>query len=551
MKTQLFKTVICLLLALAIVLPLGGCGKDQPTYEDGHYVDAKGTVIEDKEVTLDVIAMTHYQEKFDELKKGEDRRFVIARYLEYHLPAVGGAKLAGQTEMIAQLSNFDINTPSAYENCLSLADGILAEASAALSLAEIEAKIKNDAGFEEFIGKVSKTCEIAEFALKFSKACYIVADLSNNDISNKQEYCDDIIDALSFITSNIPIFDSYFTKSLDVIKGGVGQVIKNYEWKETQLAVYGMEIEEKTFYSAHNFEWILMPDRWKFRSAPAIDLILRNDDLFDTIPEGKPYEYFRAYIVDRVGRELTNNFEPENSSAQPETPGSTGTSSGSDATTTPGTTTTPEITTRPDITPNPKCSHVWNPAEVVKEATCEEQGLQIKTCRHCKGTKEETIGKLGHDDKKEVVEPTYEAGGCTRFTCQRCGRIQEEDRTDKLAASFPVISQPTTWYGEGRREHSKTGFFKLRVDSVSGSHISGYLDVYTIVLGNHKTIHQTTFTGTGQATESGYVYLLKFDQSVTFGVTPAYTYSEMKLYYKSEKDIFAFEGMYEVVMNRT
>lgn len=580
MRSQLFKSVLCLLTALVIIFPLGGCGKDQPTYEDGHYVTEKGEIIEDQEVTLDVIALTHYQKKFDKLSKEEDRRVVISKYLEYHLPAEGEKQLVGKAELIKQLSEFDLEMPDIYGNQLGTVEDIISKASTALSLAEIYGEIKNNKGFKEFIGDISEDCEVVDLLVNFSRACYIVSDLATNDVNDRQAYCSDIIDGLSLITSNIPIFDEYFTQTLEIVKTGMKELIKSYTAHETHLGVLAMEIEEGTFFSAHNFEWILIPDRWKFRSAPSIELILKNDDLFDTIPRGPitvnskkdpdkdpekdpekdPYEYFKKYILDRVRREVTNDFEPEDSSTQTETSGSTGTSSNSGTTPTPNKTpnTSPELPKKPDIEPNPHrtpCAedkHSWKSTKVLKQPTCIEEGIDSMTCANCWATMEKPIAKVDHAYEEEVIPPTTEKMGYSLFTCKVCGKFYRDKITDPLPSEpTPRISGAGNWYGEGRREHSKTGFFKLRIDSVSESSISGYLDVYTIVLGNQKTVHQTTFTGTGQATEDGYVYLLKFDQSVTFGVVPAYTCTEMKLYYKSEKDIYAFEGLYEVVMKRT
>lgn len=102
-------------------------------------------------------------------------------------------------------------------------------------------------------------------------------------------------------------------------------------------------------------------------------------------------------------------------------------------------------------------------------------------------------------------------------------------------------------------------YFELRVDTVSEDYISGYLEVYRLDSGklelNPKSgervaTHQTTFHGEGKANAEGYEYLLKFDIPKTFGTVITETCSEMTLYYISEKDIFKFNYMYQVVMGR-
>ncbi len=530
MKLQLYKHVMCLLMAFVILVPMVGCEKEnKPTYDNGKYYNSKGEVMEDKDVTLDVISMIHYQKNYDELTVSKERRHVVSLYLEHHLPATNKTQLTGKNTVIDLVSGFDPSLPSVYENRLDLANGILSEASTVLSLAEIYAKFKDDSNFEKFTEKMSKTCELADVVLKFSKACYIVADLTNNDIDNKQEYCNDIIDALGLITSNVPVFDEYFTQSLEIVKTGLQEVLEKYEMRKVMYDIYEKEIDPnaQTIFTAGD-EFAAMANSQMWEVGPSISKILKQKGLLSKIPAGNPYKCFRDYILWRVPYELQGG--------KTEAP------------------VEPDTTVTSDIIPSnrPLCSeHNWMTKTIIKQATCMEKGIESLICKDCWATTEKLIEKAEHNYEEKVIPPTTEKMGYSVFTCKICGDYYMDKLTEQLSFMPPSINGSTIWSGNGKQEHSKNRTFKLRVDSVSKDHISGYLEVSADVLGNTKYTHQTTFSGKGQPTDEGYVYLLKFDKSVTFGVIPAYEYTELDIYYNSKKDTFTFKHMYQVTMTRT
>lgn len=311
MRMQFLKSLLCLVLAFAIVLPISGCGNKQPTNIGGKYVDADGHIIEKKEVTLDVIAQSEYKKNFDNLKKGKDRKKVISLYLEYHIPASSEDEIARKKVIIEQISKLDVSSSNMVDllnNGVSVTEGVISDASNALALANIYSKIKNDAGFEGFIEKIDKSCSVADVVTKFTKACLIAADLSNNDISNKEEYCADVIDALSYITSYVPIFDNYFEKTLDVVKVGVQTVVKKYNRRYGNLSVYLAECDQSGFFSVENkhFEFILDSSKWDSEIAPSIADILQYSNQLDTIPAGEPFECLKEYIIYRISFEQQN-----------------------------------------------------------------------------------------------------------------------------------------------------------------------------------------------------------------------------------------------------
>lgn len=504
-KTNFLKQTISIIMAILLLLPLIGCGKKAPTYKDGQYFDADGKVMEDSEVTLDVISILHYDLKYDELTDSSQRKQVVTLYLQHHIPAVNETQINGKNTVIDLVSGFDPKLPPVYESRLDLADGVLTEASTILSLADIYAKFKDDAGFEQFVGKISKTCELADIVFKFSKACYIVSDLTNNkNLENKQEYCNDIIDALSLITSNVPVFDKYFTESLEVVKVGLQKLIENYDMRKKMYEIIKEEIDKdaQTIFSV-NDTFALMCN-WNFwESGPTIAQILQHPTKLKMLPAGAAYECFRDYILWRVPYELQG--------------GKSG-------------------------LPNQDCSHKWELTKIIKEATCSETGSKSMTCSICKATTVKDIEIIEHTYETKLVLPNAQKQGYTLHTCKYCNYWYADEWVDEV----PV----TVWYGEGKQEHSKNRSFKLTLSSFTEENISGYLEVFTVINKKTKYTHQTKFNGTGKKTTDGYEYLLKFDTSVTFGVVPAYTYDQLTIYYNNEKNTFTFKGIYQVTMTQ-
>lgn len=444
MKIRFAKKLFCAVLAVVLLFSVCGCGNKYPKFKDGKYVDSKGQTIEQENVTLDVIAQSEYKKNFDELEQADNRKNVISIYLKYHLPAASDSEIACKEVLIEQISSLDVSNSdmvNLLKNGVSSADNSLMYASNAYALADIYSKIKDDKGFEEFVGKLSKTCEIASVVTNFTKACFIVADLANNDMSNKQEYCGDIIDALSYITSYVPFFDVYFEKTLDTVKIGMYTIIEQYDKRYGILPALDADLDNKLgFFSNNNFEIILHSKDWESEIAPSIADIIQKSYQFDTIPQGEPFNCLKNYILFRVSYE---NLHPE------------------------------------------------------------------------------------YNENYKLNAPNY-----------------------------PIIEQSTTWHGIGSINYVGKYNFKMVVYQVNENYISGFLQVYSIDYENDnsiKIIHETNFKGNSVSTVIGGTnYLLKFDQSVTFGsVQPfLYTYEEMTVYYIGEEDTFTFDLMYHVTMTR-
>lgn len=304
---KLFKRFFCVILAFTIALAFSGCGNKKTSLLNGKYVDADGHIIENENVTLDVIAQNEYQKNFNSLKKVSQRQNVISLYLDYHIPAKSEDEIARKEILIKQISALDVSSSDivdTFKAGASTSDSLLSDASNALALADIYAKIKDDSAFENFIEKLDKSCNVADVVTKFAKACLIAIDLSNNDVTNKQEYCDNVIDALSYITSYVPFFDNYFEQTLDTVKVGVQVVVKKYNRHYGNLPALDAECDnQKGFFSIKQFEFILDSSKWDSGLAPSISDILKNSDQFNTIPAGEPFECLKEYILYRIAVE--------------------------------------------------------------------------------------------------------------------------------------------------------------------------------------------------------------------------------------------------------
>ena len=102
--------------------------------------------------------------------------------------------------------------------------------------------------------------------------------------------------------------------------------------------------------------------------------------------------------------------------------------------------------------------HNWDEEKITKEATCENAGEKIYTCKTCKKTKAEEIKALGH---KEVTDPavavTCETNGKTEGShCSVCNKVLIEQKTIK-ATGHKAVTDPAvavTCETDGKTEGS-------------------------------------------------------------------------------------------------
>ena len=73
----------------------------------------------------------------------------------------------------------------------------------------------------------------------------------------------------------------------------------------------------------------------------------------------------------------------------------------------------------------PAIGHNWEAGEIIKEATCTEEGEQSYTCTNCKETKTEKLPMIEHQEvTDEAVAATCEESGKTEGShCSVCGKV--------------------------------------------------------------------------------------------------------------------------------
>ena len=104
-----------------------------------------------------------------------------------------------------------------------------------------------------------------------------------------------------------------------------------------------------------------------------------------------------------------------------------------------------------------ECSHKYGEWIIIKDVTCEEQGLRLKICSICKYSVIEGRSSLGHDyGKWEVTqEATCEGTGIEERTCSRCNK--KETRTiSALGHNYGEwkVVQEATCEGTGTEERT-------------------------------------------------------------------------------------------------
>ena len=81
----------------------------------------------------------------------------------------------------------------------------------------------------------------------------------------------------------------------------------------------------------------------------------------------------------------------------------------------------------------PVIDHKFGDFIIVEEATCKKVGLKQRVCEYCGLETDRTVtAKADHELETEVIEPTYEERGYTLHTCKNCDYSKKTDFVDKL-----------------------------------------------------------------------------------------------------------------------
>lgn len=87
----------------------------------------------------------------------------------------------------------------------------------------------------------------------------------------------------------------------------------------------------------------------------------------------------------------------------------------------------------------PVTDHKFGNFVIAKEPTCRSKGLKQRECEYCGWETDYTeIPATDHELETEVIAPTYEQGGYTLHTCKNCDYSKKTDFVDKLSETTSV-----------------------------------------------------------------------------------------------------------------
>ena len=150
------------------------------------------------------------------------------------------------------------------------------------------------------------------------------------------------------------------------------------------------------------------------------------------------------------------------------------------------------------------CDHVFDEEEVLKEATCTEDGKIQKTCSDCGKTKITTVKATGHDVvEDEAVDATCTTPGLTAGShCTACGEVlvkQEEVTVDHTYGAWTVDVEATCTT-EGSQSRVCTVCGETETEAIPAvSHVDAAND-------GTCDVCNTALTTTGLNVEVGDVY---------------------------------------------
>ena len=123
--------------------------------------------------------------------------------------------------------------------------------------------------------------------------------------------------------------------------------------------------------------------------------------------------------------------------------------------------------------------------QIIKAATCKEEGLALYTCTVCSATSESSIPKTYEHvyDKGVITEPTCRRDGYTTYTCTLCGSTFNSDYVDKTpdihSYTVVTVTPPTCKYNgytTHKCEYCSMYYVDSQVDKLPHSYESLVVD---------------------------------------------------------------------------
>lgn len=276
--------------------------KSKITEDNGKYY-LNGQEITD--VTLDIIAQAKYKKDFNACNE-KKRKEVIRLFAVYN-----GVDTV-LVDFIEQLE--EENSSIDWDNWDSLEklEDIMILGSSDFALMHLYAEAKENKNIAEFLNGLSTTEKIGEVVYKVTKTIFLVLDLTNNDISDPEEYCVEFIEALKGITSFMPsVSSSYFSAGLTVVEEGVKIVIEQYGQHQRMLGAYSASTDKNASGILTADKWLIVaqPDKWDYIETSglhslSLEEIAAQSNRFAEISDAER-EYIEDYIVFRIKYELS------------------------------------------------------------------------------------------------------------------------------------------------------------------------------------------------------------------------------------------------------
>ena len=276
--------------------------KSKITEDNGkYYLDGQ----EITDVTLDVIAQAEYKKDFNACNVNK-RKEVIRLFAIYN-----GVDTV-LVDFIEQLE--EENSSIDWDNWDSLEklEDIMILGSADFALMHLYAEAPKNKNVEEFLNGLSTTAKIGEVVYKVTKTIFLVLNLTNNNISDPEEYCVEFIKALEGITSFMPsVSSSYFSAGLTVVEEGVKIVIEQYGQHQRMLGAYTASTDRNASGILTADKWLIVaqPDKWDYIETSglhslSLEEIASQSNRFAEISDAER-EYIEDYIVFRIKYELS------------------------------------------------------------------------------------------------------------------------------------------------------------------------------------------------------------------------------------------------------
>ena len=329
--SQYPKRLLCLMLVAALILPLVGCSSHEDYYEKGGEYFYTSNNEKVTNVTLDVIALAHYEEVFSACNE-KDRRDVLSRYLQHHVNLSDIRKENMTADMTEEridaaaemICNYGIDWNS---DALGVLKSSVSDCSSVLPLVELYANVKDlgaDNALQDYVETFSKVTDIAGTVLDIAHTTSLIMEMSTKDISNPEEYCAQVIFVFQSLVNYIPIFGEAYAETIGVVGDGLQLLIKKTKENEKTLLAYEEELNGKTTIFSTlsdeiNWELIAHPSDWddvdggvdhaRLRqfNAPTLEDISRHSYKFPNMSEIE-LQLIKEYIIERLSIGLDTGY---------------------------------------------------------------------------------------------------------------------------------------------------------------------------------------------------------------------------------------------------